>query len=154
MKKEVLTMATLPTRRSRTGLERIHDEMDDLIGGFFGGLDWPFSERKAWPSLDIAEDENAFLVTAEIPGVKAEEIDINVHGNMLTISGEKKLEQEKKEKGYYHLERKYGSFRREVALPSDVDSEKIDAAYKNGILSITLPKTEKSKAVKVKVKEQ
>jgi len=70
----------------------------------------------------------------------------------LTISGEKKLSEEKKEKGFYHMESTYGSFRRELTLPTDVDPAKIDAVCKDGVLSITLPKAERAKAVKVKVK--
>ena len=71
---------------------------------------------------------------------------------MRTISGEKKLEEEKKEKGYYHVERNYGSFRRELNLPTNVDQSKVEAVCKDGVLSITLPKAASAKAVKVKVK--
>jgi HSP20 family protein len=74
---------------------------------------------------DIDEEKNAAVVRAEIPGCKADGIDISVYGNTLTISGEKKLSEEKKEKGYYHVESTYGSFRRELILPTDVDQDKI-----------------------------
>jgi HSP20 family protein len=107
-----------------------------------------------WPAVDIAEDENAITVKAEVPGCKAEDIDISVHGNTLTISGEKKTEEEKKEKGYYHLERSYGSFRREFTMPANADPNKVEASCKNGVLTVVLPKSEKEKAVKVKVKGQ
>lgn len=101
---------------------------------------------------DVYEEEDAINVRAEVLGCKAEDIDISVYGNTLTISGEKKLSEEKKEKGYYHIESSYGSFRRELTLPTDVDQGKIDAVCKDGVLSIKLPKAEKSKTVKVKVK--
>ena len=130
----------------------LHNEMDDLFDSFFRGLDRPFSGYKLWPAIDLAEDENSITVRAEVPGCNAEDIDISVYGNTLTISGEKKFSEEKKEEKYYHMESSYGSFRRELTLPTDVDSEKIEAACKNGVLSITLPKTAKAKAVKVKVK--
>jgi HSP20 family protein len=126
--------------------------MDDLFDCFFRGLDRPFAGYKAWPAIDVAEEEDAILVRAEVPGCKAEDIDISVYGNKLTISGEKKLSEEKKEKGYYHVESTYGSFRREVTLPTDVDQAKIDAVCKDGVLSITLPKAEKARTIKVKVK--
>jgi HSP20 family protein len=147
-------MALLPVhKRSGSDLARLHRDMDDLFGSFFG--DWPvLSERNVWPAIDIADSENEITVKAEVPGCKAEDIDISVHGSTLTISGEKKAEEEKKEKGYYHLERSYGSFRRELGLPNDVDPSKVEASCKNGVLTITLPKSEKAKAVKVKVKEQ
>ena len=148
-------MALVPfTRRERSDLARLHHDMDDLFNAFFGN--WPAQtlERAVWPAVDVSEDENAIVVKAEVPGCKADDIDISIHGNMLSISGEKKQEQEKKEKGYYHLERSYGSFRRDIHLPADVDPGKIDAVCKDGVLTVTLPKSEKTKAVKVRIKEQ
>jgi len=139
-------------KRHRGDLARLHGEMDNLFGGFFRGFDGPFAGYKAWPAIDVAEEEDAIIIRAEVPGCKADDIDISVHGNMLTISGEKKLSEEKKEKSYYHVESSYGSFKRELTLPTDVDQSKIDATCKNGVLSVTLPKAEKAKAVKVKVK--
>jgi HSP20 family protein len=112
----------------------------------------PFAGYKAWPAIDVAEEDEAILIRAEVPGCKADDIDISVHGNVLTISGEKKFEEEKKEKGYYHMESSYGSFRRELNLPAEVDAGKIDAVCKDGVLSLTLPKAATAKAVKVKVK--
>lgn len=119
---------------------------------FFKGLDRPFAGYKAWPAVDVAEQDDAIVVRAEVPGCKAEDIEISVYGNTLTISGEKKLSEEKKEKGYYHVESTYGSFRRELTLPTDVEQDKIDAVCKDGVLSITLPKAAQAKAIKVKVK--
>lgn len=146
-------MAIVPFHKGhRSSLANLHNEMDDLFDSFFRGLDRPFAGYKAWPPIDVSEEEDAINVRAEVPGCKAEDIDIAVYGNTLTISGEKKLSEEKKEKGYYHIESSYGSFRRELTLPADVDQGKIDAVCKDGVLSIKLPKAEKSKAVKVKVK--
>ena len=146
-------MALVPfNKRNRNGLATLHSEMDDLFDGFFRGLDRPFAGYKAWPAIDVAEQENAIVVRAEVPGCKAEDIEISVYGNTLTISGEKKFEEEKKEKGYYHIESTYGSFRRELTLPTDVDQSKVEAACHDGVLSITLPKVASAKAVKVKVK--
>jgi len=152
MKNGGVTMALVHLNRSnRNGLARLHNEMDDLFDGFFRGLDRPFAGYKAWPAIDVAEEENSVIVRAEVPGCKAEDIEISVYGNTLTISGEKKLEEEKKEKGYYHIESTYGSFRRELTLPTDVDSSKVEAACKDGVLTIKLPKAASAKAVKVKV---
>ena len=139
-------------KRHRGDLARLHGEMDDLFGGFFRGFDGPFAGYKAWPAIDVAEEEDAIIVRAEVPGCKAGDFDISVHGKVLTISGEKKLSDEKKEKGFYHVESTYGSFRREITLPTDVNQSKVDAAYKDGVLSITLPKAEKAKTIKVKIK--
>lgn len=146
-------MALLPVLRTRNnGLARLHHEMDDLFDSFFRGLDRPFKGYKAWPAIDVAEEENAIVVRAEVPGCKAEDIEISVLGDRLTITGEKKLAEEKKEKGYYHVESSYGSFRRELTLPTNVDQKKIDAVCKDGVLSITLPKAKESKVMKVKIK--
>ena len=147
-------MACAPfSRKAEAPLARLHNQMDDLFDGFFRGLDRPFTGAyKAWPAIDVAEQDNALVVRAEVPGCAPEEIDISVYGNTLTISGEKKETKEEKDKGYYHVESVSGSFRREVNLPTDVDNAKVEATYKNGVLSITLPKAEISKAVKVQVK--
>jgi len=146
-------MTLVPIHRMhRNNLTRLHGDIDDLFDSFFRGLDRPFAGYKAWPTIDVAEEDDAIVVRAEVPGCKAQDIDISVYGNTLTISGEKKLSEEKKEKGYYHVESTYGSFRRELTLPTEVDQDKIDATCKDGVLFITLPKAEKAKTVKVKVK--
>lgn len=150
-------MALLPVKRSQretNDLGRLHREMDDLFHGFFDGWDWPKRGISRWPALDIAEDDNEYIVKAEVPGCKADDIDISVHGNTLTISGEKKQEEEKKEKGYYHVERSYGSFRRDLILATEIDPDKIEASCDNGVLAVKLPKSEKARAVKIKVKGQ
>jgi HSP20 family protein len=145
-------MALVHFRRPRNELSRLHEEMDDLFDSFFRGLGRPLAGYKAWPVVDIADKDDAVVVRAEVPGCKAEDIDISIYGNTLTISGEKKESKEEKEKGYYHVESSYGSFRREMTLPADVDESKIDAVCKDGVLTITLPKAAVAKAVKVKVK--
>jgi HSP20 family protein len=145
-------MALIPyNRRHRGDLAGLHHNMDDLFNAFFGG--WPTYEHKLWPVVDVADEENAVVVKAELPGCKADDINISVHGNIMTISGEKRQSEEKKEKGYYHVESSYGSFRRDLNLSTEVDTTKVEAAYKDGILTVTLPKAERAKAIKVKVKE-
>jgi HSP20 family protein len=151
----MIFMALLEKRKGRGELRRLHDEMDDLFRNFLEPWEMPgMATSRRWPALDIAETENEFIVKAEVPGLKAEDINISVHGNMLTISGEKTQEKEEKEKGYYHMERTYGTFRRDLNLASDVDPAKIEATCKDGVLSLRLPKSEKAKAIKVKVKEE
>ena len=150
-------MALVPIRKRERGrgeLARLHDEMDDLVRNFFEPWEMPFWGRGRWPAIDIAEKEDNIIVQAEVPGCKADDIDISVHGHTLTISGEKKQEEEKREKGYYHMERSFGSFRRDMDLASEVDPNKIDAVCKDGVLTLTLPKSETAKPIKVKVKEQ
>jgi HSP20 family protein len=141
------------SRRNRNELGGLRSQMDDLFNSFFRGLDTPFSllGEKTWPAVDVAEKDDAIVVRAEVPGCKPEDVDISVYGNTLTLSGEKKESHEANGDGYYHMESTWGSFRRDIPLPAEVDQEKIEAVVKDGVLSVTLPKAEKAKAVKVKV---
>jgi HSP20 family protein len=93
------------------------------------------------PAIDIVEKDKAFEVTAELPGLDAKDIDVQLANGMLTIKGEKQEEKEEKTKDRYVSERRYGSFRRSVQLPASVDAGKIEANYKSGILTVTLPKS-------------
>ena len=148
-------MALLPINRKerdRGELARLHTDMDTLFDGFFEGWNSPFLKRGNWPAMDIGENDSAFIVKAEVPGCKAEDIDISVHGNTLTIAGEKKQEKEEKDKGYYHVESSYGSFRRDLNLVTEIDADKVEAVCENGVLTLTLPKSDKAKPVKVKIK--
>lgn len=140
-------------RRPGVGLARLQDEVNDLFGRFFGDWGPPMvGEGVYWPTLDIIEGEDTVTVKAELPGMKPDDIAVSVQGNTLSVSGEKRDETEEKKEGYYHSERRFGSFRRDLVLPADVDSEKVDAAYKEGVLTITMPKTEAAKAKTVEVK--
>jgi len=93
------------------------------------------------PRLDVTEGTKAFTVTAELPGMNEKEIDLSVSGDTLTIRGEKKEEKEDKNKNYYYSERSYGTFMRSIPLPRQVETDKVSASFKKGVLTITLPKT-------------
>ena len=105
------------------------------------------------PLVDITEDDKEYVVKAEIPEMKKEDIKINVHDDVLTMSGERKYEKEEKGKKYHRVERAYGSFMRSFTLPEDADGSKISAEYKDGLLKVHLPKSEqtKKKAIEVKI---
>lgn len=108
---------------------------------------------RGWmPRVDVKEDEKSFIVTAELPGVGSKEVDVEVHEGVLTIKGEKKFEDEEKKDGYHRIERCYGSFSRSFRLPSKVDAEKIEGKFKDGVLSISIPKKEEVKPKKVSIK--
>ena len=146
-------MALIPYRRRGATLTRLQDEMSELFGRFFGGWEEPFVA--GWtPALDVAEREDAIVVKAELPGLTVEDIDISAEAKTLTVSGEKKEQAEQKGENYHHVERRYGSFRRSVALPSTVDPTKIEATYRDGVLTVTLPKSEAAKPKKIKVKTE
>jgi len=111
---------------------------------------FPF-EADDFPAIDVSEDDKAVKVTAELPGLGPDDIDVSILQNRLTIKGEKKFEDEEKSENYHRIERSYGSFQRSVILPANVDESKVEANYKNGVLQLTMPKIEKEKPVKVKV---
>ena len=102
--------------------------------------------RGCFPSLDVSEDKGNLYVQADIPGLKKEDLTLNIEGSVLTIRGERKSEEETKDKNYHRVERSYGVFERSFDLGYDVDQSQIKAQYKDGVLDITLPKAEKSKA--------
>jgi HSP20 family protein len=135
-------------------LERMRREMDRLWDSLVEGRPGRrVEEMGEWlPSLDVSETKNDLLVKAELPGLDPKEIDISVANGILTIKGEKKQEKEEKEENYHLVERSYGSFVRSVQLPKDVQSDNISASFKNGILKITLPKSEESKKKEIKIK--
>lgn len=103
------------------------------------------------PAVDIHETENELVLKADIPGISEKELDVRVENNMLTIRGERKFEQEVKEDNYLRVERTYGSFSRSFSLPNTVNTEAIKAEYKNGVLTVELPKRAESKPKQVKV---
>lgn len=103
------------------------------------------------PLVDITEDEKEYLIKAELPEVKKEEVKITVQDDVLTISGERKYEKEEKGKKYHRVERAYGSFVRSFTLPEDADGTKVAAEFKDGVLKVHLPKSEKAKPKSIEV---
>lgn len=133
---------------------RLRNEMDRLWDEYFGpGRRALQPIEEAWlPAVDIAETGDKITVKAEIPGMEAKDIEISMVGDTLTIKGEKKAEREEKEENYHLVERSYGSFSRAMKLPAAVDPDKVQATYKNGVLTVVLPKKEevKPKAIEIK----
>jgi HSP20 family protein len=112
----------------------------------------PTEEMAMLPPIEVIDKKDKLMVRAEVPGVKAEDIDISVNDNTLTIKGERKSESEVKEDDYYRCEMSYGRFSRSVALPTKVQADKVDASYDDGILEITLSKAHEARPKKVAVK--
>ncbi|NMB80603.1 MAG: Hsp20/alpha crystallin family protein [Ignavibacteria bacterium] len=121
-------------------LESIHDRIQRYFDDF-SNFGFSFTDNFN-PRIDISEDENSLNVIAEIPGIKKENLKITLQDNILTIEGEKKKEEEAKDKNYYRSERVFGSFKRCFTLPTEVDSEKVDAKFEEGILKINIKKLE------------
>jgi HSP20 family protein len=104
------------------------------------------------PALDISDDDEQYSITVELPGGKKDDVHVEVHDDTLTIRGEKKSEREEKKEQRRYVERSYGTFSRSFSLPSDADAEHIDASFKDGVLTIRLPKTEAKKPRAIAVK--
>ncbi len=147
----------LGPRRQFGPLGALRTEMDRLFDTFlrepFGGLDWPSGSPGKWlPPIDVSEDDKEVVIRAELPGIDPKDLDVSVVGNQVTLRGEKKESSERKEKGYRQTETRYGSFHRTIPLPEDVDTEKIDAQYANGVLTLRLKKTAPTAAKRIEVK--
>ena len=128
--------------------------MGRLFDDFFGrGLArHDDGDRLIAPALDITEDEHAFVVSAELPGLKKEDVQIQFENGVLSISGEKKQEVESKEKNWHRMERRFGAFYRSITLPAGVDVERVEATFTDGVLTVRIPKREelKPKAIRIK----
>jgi HSP20 family protein len=111
----------------------------------------PFAGGGEYPSVDVSEDEANVTVTAELPGLESKDVEISISGNALHIRGEKKFEEEEKKENYHRIERSYGCFSRSIQLPAEVVEDKVTAKYDKGVLRVILPKSEKSKARKIKI---
>ncbi len=133
------------------------DDFSNRLGSFFGQ---PPARRReeggtpaAWsPSVDIVEDDKEFLVKAELPEVKKEDVHVSVQNNVLTIQGDRKFEKEEKGKRYHRRERSYGSFTRSFSLPEGTDAAKVKAEFKDGLLQVHLPKSEQAKPRQIEVR--
>jgi HSP20 family protein len=134
----------------------IQDEMNQLFGRAVGqgpGRGQGQSGDRVWaPALDISERKDAYVVTVEVPGIKAEDLDITLEDGLLTIQGERRFTQESSEQQFHRVERRYGSFRRSITLPAQVQAEQIEASFEDGVLQVIVPKAEEAKPKKISVR--
>jgi len=131
----------------------LQKEINRLFETSFSRLPQRFiSEESFAPAIDLYEDENEYVVEAELPGLKQDEIKVSVEDDILTISGEKKREKEVKEGNLYRSERFYGKFERQIVLPQNTEKDNIKASYKNGVLKVVIPKKEEAKPKRVDIK--
>jgi HSP20 family protein len=132
-------------------LMRLHNEIDQIFDQFYHGfplfpLRWPQERSKGgviFPQLNIVENKNAYTITVDVPGVEEKDIELTVQEGTLTIRGEKQTEKEDQDNQYHRVERSYGSFQRVLSLPADAEEDKIEAKFKNGVLTITVTKNTK-----------
>jgi HSP20 family protein len=140
-------------RRPSTEVGTFGRELDDLWRQFLGGISFPEIGTRQWiPDVDVSETDGHIKVKAELPGLEATDIDVSLSGDVLTIKGEKKGEEEKEGEDYHYRERYEGAFQRAIRLPSMVNEDKIEASFKNGVLSIDMPKSEEAGRKRIEIK--
>ncbi len=146
-------MTYLTLRRPMRNPFSFHNEMGRIFGDLFasdeGGTD---AEETAWiPTVDISETENGYEIRAELPGVSEDDINVSVTDNVLTVKGEKRQEAETEGKNYRRVERRYGSFQRRFTLPSEVKTDDIKAKFSDGVLALSIPKSEAVKPTEIPI---
>lgn len=153
-----------PQLQTWTSFDRLRRDMDRLFNAFEGGFVSPFFRSSLdaepfWtrgtsavaPAVNIAESDKAYEISAELPGMDEKSIEVKLANDVLTIKGEKQEEREEKEKGYHVQERHFGSFERLFQVPVGVDTDKITATFKNGLLTVTLPKAAEAQSPTKKI---
>jgi HSP20 family protein len=147
-----MTKAEPRTNASWIRPRNVFQEMEEMLSDVFPTEQEGWFTKRFVPALDLVEGDKDVTVKMDLPGMKAEEIDIQVHGNLLTINGERKEEREEKGTSFHRIERRTGSFSRSMTLPCPINEKEIDAKYENGILCVTMPKAEEAKGRKITVK--
>lgn len=137
--------AILP-HRSLSLYGKLRNEMNKLFDDFNHGFGlwhsgWQESFLECQAKVDVKDVGNDIVISAEVPGVEMHDLDVTATPNYVSLAGEKKAEKEEKEKGFYRMEREYGYFRRVIPMPCEIDKDRVDAVFKNGVLTLTLPKS-------------
>ncbi|NIL98802.1 MAG: Hsp20 family protein [Planctomycetales bacterium] len=141
-----------PTDRFGRLMNRMEEELEGLWDRFGGGDEGWLTPPRFVPTVDVVEAENQFEVTVDLPGLKPEEVNVELHEGELWISGKREEKKEEKGKTYHRIERRHGEFRRVFPLPSTINEEAIEAKFENGVLKVTVPKTEEAKPKHIEVK--
>jgi HSP20 family protein len=140
------------TLRAWEPLQAIRDEFEGAISNLMGDRVSGWLTPLSAPPLDLSETATHAQVRMDLPGFKADEINVQISNNVLTVSGERHEERKEESETFHRLERRYGSFSRSVQLPSRVSDDKVDAQYRDGVLSVSLAKTDDAKSRRIKVK--
>jgi HSP20 family protein len=137
-------------------LTSIQDEMNQMFDRVFGrhgaGREAGLSAATWAPAVDISERKDAYVVNAEVPGTRPEDLEVTLEDGLLTIQGERRMEEESSDRQYHRVERRFGSFRRSITLPSQVQADAIEASYSDGVLQVVVPKAESAKPKKIDVR--
>jgi HSP20 family protein len=136
----------------RDAFSPFRKEMDEMLANFWGTAPSIWTSATLSPAVDLSEQENTFIMKVDVPGLNAKDFNVQIQGDTVIVSGEREEEKETKDKTYYRMERRQGSFSRSVTLPCSINADEVAADYVNGVLTLTLPKAEQSKAKKIAVK--
>jgi HSP20 family protein len=137
------------------GMENLRQEMERMFDRFFEPRWDEFETVGEWaPKLDFSETKDAYVMKMEVPGVEQKNLSVTIQDQMLTLKGEKHKEKEEKEEKYHRVERSWGAFTRTLALPTGVDTEKVAASFKDGVLTVKLPKAPSAKGTTIPVKAE
>ena len=139
------TPAATPARRAPFRELALPTRFGKLIDELFADNGGSAFERALAPAIDVSEDDKQYVISAELPGVKKEDVTVELHQGVLTVHGEKKSEREEKKERPRWVERSYGTFTRSLTLPSDAVADRIDAGFADGVLTVTIPKSEAAK---------
>ncbi len=146
-------MTLLTTRRPIGNLFNLHNEMGRIFGDLLSSRDVDTNtESSSWmPTVDITETENSYEIHAELPGVLENDVNVSVTDNLLTIKGEKRQEEKSDERNTHRVERRYGTFQRSFTLPQQVNTAEIKAGFKDGILTLNIPKVEEARPTEIPI---
>ncbi len=138
-----------PVAVLQTEMNHLFDDFSRTLG-FGGSSPWPFGHgaRAFAPQIDVTETDDGIRILAELPGMEQKDLQVSLSDDILTLKGEKHMEKEDKGKDYYRMERSFGSFHRAVQIPCEVKADQVNASFKNGVLTVTLPKTDGAKQAK------
>ena len=133
-------------------VDSLQSEMNRVFDAFFGTTRSGNGGARRWvPAMDLVEKDEQLILRADLPGLERDDVDIEVKDGVLTVSGERKVEDEQKADGYYRVERAYGSFARTLSLPEGIDAERITADFDKGVLEVRIPKPEERKAHRIRI---
>ena len=136
-----------PTRE----VDTLQSEVNRVFDAFFGNGSGATRQRRWVPAMDLVETDEQLVLRADLPGLRKEDVELEVKDGVLTVSGERKAEHEEKGEGFHRVERSFGRFARSLSLPRGVDADKVQAGFSDGVLEVRIPKPEETKPTRVQI---
>jgi len=149
-----MDMVPWKTGRQSSMVDSLRREFNQLFDRFWSGQLEPMHLSRWMPAVDISETDDEVRVRAEVPGIDPKDIEVAVESNVLVIKGEKKEQREENREEYHRVERQYGTFVRSIQLPTEIDADKVEAVFRNGVLDVRLPKREDARPKQIRIDVQ